>query len=622
MSRVKILSEEVSNRIAAGEVIERPASVVKELVENSLDAGADEITVIIENGGKKLIKVIDNGIGMSEDDALTAFERHATSKIRTVSDIFSIATLGFRGEALPSISSVSQMTLITREKDSEIATQVDFKGGKLTNISKVSANPGTSIEIRNLFSNVPARKKFLKTDPVEYKHILQYIHYQSLVHYKTGFIFIVNGKEKLNYPIAGDQDERIRLVLGKKFFSSNRMSIDESRGGMRLHGYISGLEEPEAIYDQHYIFVNGRYIKDRIISHSINSAYEPFIKKFRMFHHGKLPPYILFLDIDPASVDYNVHPAKLEIRFRDSGTVHQFIKTVLSNKLMSYEEAKYSEIKRKLQSTAAQEDGIRDFESRIYNRKADKRRYEEVRKDLLDVYQPDIFKGERRDDEELLHQMHDDSIMRNRRDMLPQEEDIVNPWQLHQSYIFVATEDGVLVIDQHAAHERVVFEKLIQRLHGAPAQSQKLLFPIVVELPPFMQLTVPQLIESNLSEFEKVGFVIKTFSNNSIVIDEIPVELENWDGGEIFLEILRNLEDELSETEDFRDGMAKSVACKSAIKAGRKMSRKEMLALINDLFACEVPFFCPHGRPAIIKLTLTEFEKRFKRIETRSQKKR
>jgi len=616
MSHVKILSEEVSNRIAAGEVIERPASVVKELVENSLDAGADEITVIIENGGKKLIKVIDNGIGMSEDDALIAFERHATSKIRTVSDIFSISTLGFRGEALPSIASVCQMTLITREGDSEIATQVDFRGGRLSNMSKVSANIGTSIEIRNLFSNVPARKKFLKTDPVEYKHILQYIHYQSIVHYKTGFIFIVNGKEKLNYPIAEDQDERIRLVLGKKFFSSNRMSINESRGGMRLHGYISGLEEPEAIYDQHYIFVNGRYIKDRIISHSINSAYEPFIKKFRMFHHGKLPPYILFLDIDPASVDYNVHPAKLEIRFRDSGSVHQFIKTVLSNKLMSYEEAKYSEIKRKLQSTAAQEDGIRDFESRIYNRKTDMRRYEEVRKDLQDVYQPDLFKGERRDDEELLQQMHDDSVLRNRRDMLPQEEDIVNPWQLHQSYIFVATEDGALVIDQHAAHERVVFEKLIQRLHGAPAQSQKLLFPIVVELPPFMQITVPQLIESNLAEFEKVGFVIKTFSNNSIVIDEIPVELENWDGGEIFLEILRNLEDELSETEDFRDGMAKSVACKSAIKAGRKMSRKEMLALINDLFACEVPFFCPHGRPAIIKLTLTEFEKRFKRIET------
>jgi DNA mismatch repair protein MutL len=616
MSHIKILSEEVSNRIAAGEVIERPASAVKELVENSLDAGAKEITVIIENGGKKLIKVIDNGVGMSEDDALTAFERHATSKIRTVSDIFSISTLGFRGEALPSMASVSQMTLVTREKESEMATLVEFKSGKLMNMSKVSANPGTSIEIKNLFSNVPARKKFLKSDPVEYKHILQYIHYQSIVHYETGFILIVNGKEKLNYPAAESQDARIKLVLGKQFFSSNRMSIDESRSGMRIYGYISGLEEPEAIYDQHYIFVNGRYIKDRIIAHSIRSAYEPFLKKFRMYQQGKLPPYILFLEIDPRSVDYNVHPAKLEIRFRDSGSVHQFIKNVLSSKLLSYEESKYDEIKRRLQVTASQEKGLGEFESKIYNKRTDKRRYEEVRKDLQDVYQPDLFKGKRESDEELLHQVQDKSIFHNRRDMLPQEEEIVNPWQLHQSYIFVATEDGALVIDQHAAHERVVFEKLIQRMHGAAAQSQKLLFPIVVELPPFMQLTVPQLIEANLAEFEKVGFAIKTFSNNSIVIDEIPVELENWDGGEIFLEIMRNLEDELNETEDFRDGMAKSVACKSAIKAGRKMSRKEMLSLINDLFACEVPFFCPHGRPVIIKLTLTEFEKRFKRIET------
>ncbi len=615
MGKIKILSEEVSNRIAAGEVIERPASVVKELVENSLDAGADEITVIIENGGKKLIKVIDNGTGMNEDDALTAFERHATSKIRTVSDIFSIGTLGFRGEALPSIASVCQLILITREKESELATQVEFKSGRLMNVSKVSANSGSSLEIRNLFSNVPARKKFLKTDLVEYKHILQYLHYQSIVHFETSFRLIVNDKEKLNYPATAEQEDRIKLVLGKRFFSSNRMHIDESRSGLHLYGYLSGLEEQDAIYDQHYVFVNGRYIKDRIITHSINSAYEPFIKKFRMFQQGKLPPYILFLEIDPASVDYNVHPAKLEIRFRDAGAVHQFIKNVISQKLLAYEEAKYSEIKRKLKETAAQEDGLGEFDSKLFNRRTDKKRYEEVRKDLQDVYQPDIFRGKRVEDEELLFKMHDESILRNRKDMLPHEEEIVNPWQLHQSYIFVATEDGVLVIDQHAAHERVVYEKLIQRLHGAPAQSQKLIFPIVVELPPFMQITIPQLIEANLAEFEKVGFKIKTFSNNSIVIDEIPVELEQWDGGDIFIEIIRTLEDEMSETKDFRDGMAKSVACKSAIKAGLKMSRKEMLSLINDLFACEVPFFCPHGRPAIIKLTLTEFEKRFKRIE-------
>jgi DNA mismatch repair protein MutL len=616
MGKIRILSEEVSNRIAAGEVIERPASVVKELVENAIDSGATEICIFIENGGKKLIKIIDNGIGMTEDDALTAFERHATSKIRTVGDIFSIQTLGFRGEALPSIASVSHLVMTTRDRDSELATQVEFKGGKLSNVCKVSANPGTSVEVRQLFSNIPARKKFLKTDPVEFRHILQYIHYQSIVHYELSIRLIVNDNEKLNYPGVKNQESRIKLVLGKRFFSSNRMKVDESRNGLHLYGYISGLEEQEAIYDQHYVFVNGRYIKDRIVTHSINSAYDPFIKKFRMFQQGKLPPYILFLEIDPSSVDYNVHPAKLEIRFRDPQIVHQFIKSVLTSKLLAYEEAKYSEIKRRLRQTTSEEGGFDDFENRIFSKKTDKKRYEDLRKDLQDVYQPDLFKGERTDDEKLLHEMQDESIVRNRRDLLPREEEIVNPWQLHQSYIFVQTEDGVLVIDQHAAHERVVYEKIIQRLHGAPAQSQKLLFPLVLELPPYMKTTVPQLVEENISEFEKVGFKIKTFSNNSIVIDEIPAELENWDGGEVFLDIIRHLSDELSETQDFRDSMSKSVACKSAIKAGKKLSRREMLSLINDLFACEVPFFCPHGRPAIIKLTVTEFEKRFKRIES------
>lgn len=616
MPKIRILSEEVSNRIAAGEVIERPASVVKELVENSLDAGATRIIVSLERGGKKLIKVTDNGIGMNGDDALNAFERHATSKIRTVSDIFSISTLGFRGEALPSIASVSYLTMITKSKDEETATQIEFKSGRLSNVTKTSANSGTSIEVRNLFSNVPARKKFLKSEQVEYKHILKYLHYQSVVHYNHSFKLISDGKIKIDYPRAKDQDDRIKMILGKNFFSSNRIKVNETRGGLQLSGYISGMEEQTSIYDQQYVFVNGRYIKDRIISHSIRSAYDPFIKKYRIYQQGKLPPYILFLELDPANVDYNVHPAKLEIRFRDSGTVHQFIKSVISRLLMAYEDSKYTEIKEKLKSSATENKGIDKLESRIFKQKTDKKRFQEIKKDLQDVYQPDIFKKESSSDQALRKLVDPEPQFRDKKHLLPQEEEIVNPWQLHQSYIFVQTEDGCLVIDQHAAHERVVYEKLIQRLHGAPAQSQELIFPIVVDLPPFMQATAQQLIQDNQEEFEKVGFKIKTFSNNSVVIDAIPVELHNWDGGDIFLEILRSLEDELNQTQDFRDGMSKSVACKAAIKAGQKLTRKEMLALINELFACEVPFFCPHGRPAIIKLTLTEFEKRFKRIES------
>lgn len=615
MGKIRILSEEVSNRIAAGEVIERPVSVVKELVENALDAEATEIIITIENGGKKLIKIEDNGIGMSEDDALTAFERHATSKIRTVTDIFSIATLGFRGEALPSIASVSNLSMITSREEDDIAAKIEFKAGRLAGISKTSANTGTTIEVRQLFSNVPARRKFLKTPAVEYNHILKYIHYQSLVFPQISFQLYADGKKKLHYPGVKELDERINAIFGNSFFMPDLIKLDVKKENLRLYGYMMGFDDVEPGFKDSYLFLNGRYIKDRIIYHSIKTAYEPFLRKYRTFQQGKLPPYLFFLEIDPRQVDYNVHPAKAEVRFRDSGMVHNFFKNVLSQKLLEHEDLRYRQIKQKIRQTSETE-GVNRVEARIFDKKTDKRLFSEVKRELQDVYQPDIFKKKEPDTEELRRMYEDDQRIEARKAMLPSEEEIVNPWQLHQSYILVATEDGMLMIDQHAAHERVVYEKLLQRIHGAPAESQKLLFPVVVELPPYLESTVTQIIEEQQEVFYNIGFGIKSFSGNSVVIDEIPVELDSWDGGEVFINIIKQLEDELSETQDFRDGLAKSVACKSAVKAGQKMSRKEMLALINDLFACDVPYFCPHGRPVIIKMTLHELERRFKRIET------
>jgi DNA mismatch repair protein MutL len=332
MGNIKVLSEEVANRIAAGEVVERPVSVIKELVENSIDANASKITVIIENGGKKLMQVTDNGEGMSEDDAMQCFERHATSKIRTVTDIFNISSLGFRGEALPSIASVSQLKLLTKQKGSDLAAKVEFDSGQMKDFSKSSANEGTTVTVKKIFSNVPARKKFLKSDQVEFKHILNYLHYQAILYPEIQFRFIADAKEKLNYPAVKNKELRMQAIFGSDFLKRDLIKIDTGNQEMKLSGYISGLEEEAAGFaDYRYLFVNGRFIKDRIVLHSIRSAYDPFIKKLRIFQQGKIPPFILFLSVEPTQVDFNVHPAKLEIRFGDSGKVHSFVKTAINN---------------------------------------------------------------------------------------------------------------------------------------------------------------------------------------------------------------------------------------------------------------------------------------------------
>ncbi|MEA2096623.1 MAG: DNA mismatch repair endonuclease MutL [Candidatus Cloacimonadota bacterium] len=609
MGRIKVLSEEVANRIAAGEVIERPVSVVKELVENSIDARSSQITVHIESGGKKMMRVIDNGRGMSEDDALQAFERHSTSKIKTVTDIFNISTLGFRGEALPSIASVSQLILITKDAESDTASRVEFRGGKLTDFSKTSANTGTTITVRNLFSNVPARRKFLKSDPVEFKHILNYLHYQSILYPQIHFRFLADGKEKLNYPAVAGMKARMATVFGSDFLKRDLIEVSAKGHEIELSGYISGLnEEKEGFADYRYLFVNGRYIRDKIVLHSLKSAYGPFIKKLRIFQQGKTPPYILFLKVDPQQVDFNVHPSKMEIRFRDPGKVHTFIKLTIEKLLLQYEDDKFKQIKNIMSSTY-QSSKTTNVESKIFSNKMEKKRFNQVKRELKEIYQPDLFRKKTADDIQIEKNFTGSKI-----DMfLRPEEEVINPWQLHQSYIFVQVEEGLMIIDQHAAHERIIYEKILHRIHGAPAQTQKLLFPIVIDLPPHLSNTIPELISENIEVFNKVGFSIKTFSGDSIVIDEIPIELEDWDGGDIFIDIIKKLEDEFEQTEDFRDSLSKSVACKAAIKAGRKMNKKEMLALINDLFACEVPYFCPHGRPLIIKMTMLDFEKKFKR---------
>lgn len=649
MGKIKILSEEVSNRIAAGEVIERPASIVKELVENAIDAEADSITITIDNGGKDLIQVIDNGYGMSEEDAMLAFERHATSKIRTADDIFEINTLGFRGEAIPSIASVSHFTLVTRDKNSELATQVQYNHGTLRDCSKTAANQGTTITVKQLFHLIPARRKFLKSEQVEYKHIVKYLHYQSILYPHITIKLIVNGKEKFHYPAVESIDTRLKAVFGNQFQNENWLSFNKDHPLIALKGFIQSPEDhKKEIEEIRYLFVNGRFIQDKTVISSIRNAYEPYIQKTNIYK-SETPQYILFLDMNPLQIDVNVHPAKQEIRFRDTQLVWQFVNQSIAERLKAYEEERFESAKRLVSPSYHFEskngevftpkkeplnlDSPQSLEQQntsaplAHEHQNSKPLHSEnlhtppfqhdashhtvpqrpivspFKDELSQLYQPDLFERKQNKENPNVTPL-----------FIKSEEDIINPWQLHQSYIFIQVEDGLLIIDQHAAHERILYEKLLHRIHGAPAVRQKLLFPLVIDYPPYIDLQIKDFVHEHFESLNRIGFSIKSFSNNTIVIDEIPADLEDWNGSEIFIDILQQIKQEISQLTDYRDIIAKSVACKAAIKAGKKMSRKEMIQLINDLFACEVPYFCPHGRPLMIKMTMQEFDKKFKRI--------
>ena len=628
MSNIHILAEDVRNKIAAGEVIERPASVVKELVENAIDAGADSIIVAIENGGKDLIRVIDNGCGMNADDAMLAFERHSTSKIKTVEDITHIGSLGFRGEALPSIASVSKLHLVTRTAEEEMATIVEYANGKLNNVTKTSANIGTAVTVRGLFKDLPARRKFLKTAAVEARHIIKYIHYQALVYPQISFRLVIDDKEKLNYIACTERKQRIEEVFGSGFFADDVIPVEGKYNDYSVSGYIFGLEDrADKLIDAQYTFINGRYIFDKTVRHSIKAAYEPFILKTRAWQKGTTPPYILFLEIPPEQIDVNVHPAKLEVRFRENNLVHSLVLETLTKALRNYEDQKFSSARSKFQGGGKGEK-VTSLERDIFVKNIEVPRFSAYKKEFGNLFQDDLFRGEpsstspkdmtifnpaqeENTEQEIFPDQPNDQLKYDI--LLKNEEDYINPWQFHNTYIFIQVEDGLVIIDQHAAHERIIYEKLIQRSEGAPAVRQKLIIPLVIDIPPYISAEIKDLLEENMELLEKVGFTLKQFSGNSLVIEEIPAELTDFASGQVFIEILKQLEKEMEITTDFRECLAKSIACKSAIKANHKLTRKEMLNLINQLFACQTPYFCPHGRPLMLKIPVTDFEKKFKR---------
>jgi DNA mismatch repair protein MutL len=618
MSRIRILNEQVINHIAAGEVVERPASVVKELIENSLDANATNITLNIENGGKKLIQVSDNGSGMTKDDALLSIERHATSKIYEIDDIHHISTLGFRGEALPSIAAVSEMEIITLPQNSknQPATQIIIVGGKIKCVSEVAGNPGTIMKVKNLFANVPARKNFLKTQQTEIHHIVRNVQYLACTHYETSFRLIHNGKEILNYPKVNLLEKRIADIFGSKFFQENIIPIQKETPLISIQGYIGSFEEganwPSTGWRN--LFINNRYINNKIVYSAVRRAYEPFTKK--SLSKSQLPLYIIFIRVANDQIDFNVSPTKTEVRFAEPNLVFNFVKNSITDFLLNYESQKFTEIKLEAEKSYALTGAISGSTKKQQTRGEARKlpRFSLYKGKLDEMFRPPATEFPKEKSDVQLITFFGEKIIKNKNKIV--ETEIVNPWQVGKSFIFVETRNGVLAIDQHAAHERVLYEQILNRLTKSSqnTEGQKLLFPLVMDLPKYLQKIIPDLIEQNLDTFKQIGFKIKVFSGNSLIIEEIPHDLHNWNNGEILLNILQELEEEYQPQMDFKKKLAQSYACHAAIKAGQKLCKKEMLALINSLFAAKNPFFCPHGRPTIIEISFNELRKRFKRI--------
>jgi DNA mismatch repair protein MutL len=613
--RIQILPEHLANKIAAGEVIQRPESVVKELLENSLDAGATNILVLIEDGGKKLIQIVDDGIGMDEQDAVNSFLRHATSKIRSYEDLEAILTYGFRGEALASVAAVAQTTMKTRRQSDDVAVVVQIDGGSEPRVSREGREPGTSMIVQNLFFNTPARRKFLKSNNTEFRHIYDAVQRVALSRPDVGVKLTSNDEIILDVRPA-PLEQRVVDIFGERQYGG-MVRLEERSDVLGLWGYIGKPTFGQKSRANQYLFLNKRYIVNRNINHAIFTAYEHLLIK------GSYPFFLLFLEIDPHRVDVNVHPSKMEAKFEDEQMIYRFVSTAVRKCLsinnlvpaltLSEQEAGGVGLQfTNRQHTWPPTSGGQDWFPT--NERVDKSTGE-----ILSTQNPLPFQHNRpatgggEITERLLG-----SIESRFAHAAPETESTPPSqlqqfplvWQIHNKYIIAQIENGVMVIDQHVAHERVLYERALARFaQNAPA-SQQLMFPVTVQISPADYATLSEL----LPQFDRLGFSIKLFGKNTIVIDAIPPEVKVGSETRIVEELLAMYkESHQPGIHDERDALAKSFSCKAAIKAGDALSDPEMRSLLDQLFATTMPYVCPHGRPVVLKIAIDEMDRRFGR---------
>lgn len=621
---IQVLDQDTINQIAAGEVIERPAAVVKELVENAIDAKATAITIEIKEGGISFIRITDNGSGIAKDEISTAFLRHATSKIRTKEDLLTIHSLGFRGEALSSIAAVAQVELVTRQTDEITGARYEIEGGREKSMQEIGCPEGTTFIVRNLFFNTPARRKFLKTKTTEGGYVQDLVLRYSLAHPDIRFHYIADGKNKLQTSGDGKLETNIFYNYGPDI-TRCVIPVELSENGMKLSGFIGKPELSRGNRTFINYFVNGRYIKSPVITGAIEYAY----KNYLMSH--RYPFVVLMLDIDSSNIDVNVHPTKMEVRFTNQEEVYDLVFRAIVTALrrislipeVTLDKETKKEAKPEPQTTS--EKGPEPFEkTRIRENGEDPKPQVYPRQDTTvpqlkqeSVYVADTPSRPTIADRQREKSQKEDTGVHYEQQNLATEPLIteVKPQfriigQVFDTYWLVEYGTEMLIIDQHAAHEKVLYEKLMAHLEEKDGITQNLAAPIVVSL---SDREIEQLT-CNLGVFEKIGFRIEHFGEKDYLITGVPADFLNVASGDLFMEMLDNMEDSGKGHPELILGHCATMACKAAVKGNHMMSFEEARELIGQMLVMDQPYHCPHGRPTTIAMSKQEFEKKFKRI--------
>ena len=606
MGRIRLLPEIVASQVAAGEVVERPASVVKELIENSLDAGAQKIDIIIRRGGISLVRVIDDGCGMDRDDALLSLERHATSKIRSAADLQAVATLGFRGEALPSIASVSRFRLTTRETDAIAGTEIIVNGGKLEVVRDGGEAPGTQVEVRSLFYNLPARRKFLRSENTESRNIEHQIHLQAIGHPQIAFSLLRDDRVLFRVPAAATLSDRIRDLYGAELLERLVEVNGTASQKIRIGGFIGQAGLSRQTRAQQLVFVNGRAIESSLITAAVREGYHTALMK------GQYPVTFLFLELDPATVDVNVHPAKREVRFRDPRGVREEIVRCIQQTLQG-RRAEWQEKFRAPISSQATVAGKAAPDLMLRPGVSVPEESHRALPHLTPEATYHVIAGVTR----ARAVVPGESVQPDKppgrapakRDSNQHQFNIIGV--LSKLYVLMENADGLVLVDQHAAHERILFEELRRRMEEQGVPTQKLLLPQTFDVPP----RDADWIERNLSILQKMGIGIESFGPDTFKIDSVPSFLNVSDPTQFMRKVIDDLKSAGNNASAMRLGeemIAKSV-CRHAVKANDPLRYPEVEKLIRDLLDCDLPYCCPHGRPTMIQISLAELEKKFGR---------